>query len=80
WNAYSFLQLYAERPATWRTDSQDVLDRYILAKLAQTRDTMTEALDTCNIADACEELRLFVDALTNWYVRRSRARFWDGAD
>ncbi|ADG79236.1 Isoleucine--tRNA ligase OS=Tsukamurella paurometabola (strain ATCC 8368 / DSM / CCUG 35730 /CIP 100753 / JCM 10117 / KCTC 9821 / NBRC 16120 / NCIMB 702349/ NCTC 13040) OX=521096 GN=ileS PE=3 SV=1 [Tsukamurella paurometabola] len=80
WNAYSFLQLYAEKPATWRTDSEDVLDRYILAKLAQTRDAMTEALDTCNIADACEELRLFVDALTNWYVRRSRARFWDGAD
>ncbi|WP_249337380.1 isoleucine--tRNA ligase [Tsukamurella paurometabola] len=80
WNAYSFLQLYAEKPATWRTDSQDVLDRYILAKLAQTRDAMTEALDTCNIADACEELRLFVDALTNWYVRRSRARFWDGSD
>ncbi|RDH13004.1 isoleucine--tRNA ligase [Tsukamurella pulmonis] len=80
WNAYSFLQLYAERPATWRTDSEDVLDRYILAKLAQTRDAMTEALDTCNIADACEELRLFVDALTNWYVRRSRARFWDGSD
>jgi len=80
WNAYSFLQLYAEKPATWRTDSEDVLDRYILAKLAQTRDAMTEALDSCNIADACEELRLFVDALTNWYVRRSRARFWDGVD
>ncbi|BDH58041.1 isoleucine--tRNA ligase [Tsukamurella sp. PLM1] len=80
WNAYSFLQLYAEQPATWRTDSQDVLDRYILAKLAQTRDTMTEALETYNVADACEELRLFVDALTNWYVRRSRARFWDGSD
>ncbi len=80
WNAYSFLQLYAEKPAVWRTDSQDVLDRYILAKLAQTRDAMTEALETCNIADACEELRLFVDALTNWYVRRSRARFWDGSD
>ncbi len=80
WNAYSFLQLYAEKPATWRTDSQDVLDRYILAKLARTRDAMTEALDVYNIADACEELRQFVDALTNWYVRRSRARFWDGSD
>ncbi|WP_461166896.1 isoleucine--tRNA ligase [Tsukamurella serpentis] len=78
WNAYSFLQLYADRPATRRTDSTDVLDRYILAKLAQTRDAMTAALDTCSIADACEELRLFVDALTNWYVRRSRARFWGG--
>ena len=80
WNAYSFLQLYAERPATWRTDSQDVLDRYILAKLAVTRDEMTEALDTYDIAGACESFRVFCESLTNWYVRRSRARFWAGQD
>ncbi|MED5801585.1 isoleucine--tRNA ligase [Gordonia sp. Z-3] len=80
WNAYSFLQLYAERPATWRTDSTHVLDRYILAKLAVTRDTMTEALDTFDIAGACEAFREFVESLTNWYVRRSRARFWAGQD
>ena len=80
WNAYSFLQLYAERPATWRTDSQHVLDRYILAKLASTRDAMTEALDTYDIAGACESFREFVESLTNWYVRRSRARFWAGQD
>ncbi|MBN0971614.1 MULTISPECIES: isoleucine--tRNA ligase [unclassified Gordonia (in: high G+C Gram-positive bacteria)] len=80
WNAYSFLQLYAERPATWRTDSQHVLDRYILAKLATTRDTMTAALDTYDIAGACDAFREFVESLTNWYVRRSRARFWAGQD
>ncbi|MFC8313126.1 isoleucine--tRNA ligase [Gordonia sp. NPDC057258] len=80
WNAYSFLQLYAERPATWRTDSQRVLDRYILAKLATTRDTMTAALDTYDIAGACDAFREFVESLTNWYVRRSRARFWAGQD
>jgi isoleucyl-tRNA synthetase len=79
WNAYSFLGLYAEQPAQWRTDSTDVLDRYILAKLAQTRDAITVALDGYDVADACEELRLFVDALTNWYVRRSRSRFWAGS-
>ncbi|MFC7751938.1 isoleucine--tRNA ligase [Tsukamurella soli] len=78
WNAYSFFALYAEQPATWRTDSTDVLDRYILAKLAQTRDAITEALDRTDIADACDELRTFTDALTNWYVRRSRSRFWTG--
>ncbi|WP_067699142.1 isoleucine--tRNA ligase [Nocardia jejuensis] len=77
WNAWTFLQLYASRPGTWRTDSQNVLDRYILAKLAATRDVMTEALEVFDIATACEELRSFADALTNWYVRRSRSRFWE---
>ncbi|EGD55871.1 isoleucine--tRNA ligase [Gordonia neofelifaecis] len=80
WNAYSFLQLYADRQATWRTDSENVLDRYILAKLAQTRDEMTEALDVYDIAGACESFREFCESLTNWYVRRSRARFWAGQD
>ena len=80
WNAYSFLQLYAERPATWRTDSTLVLDRYSLAKLATTRETMTAALDVYDIAGACESLRGFVESLTNWYVRRSRSRFWAGQD
>ncbi|MFW0787096.1 isoleucine--tRNA ligase [Gordonia sp. CPCC 206044] len=80
WNAYSFLQLYAERPATWRTDSEHVLDRYILAKLASTRDLMTDALDVYDIAGACEAYREFVESLTNWYVRRSRSRFWAGQD
>ncbi|MEV0342337.1 isoleucine--tRNA ligase [Nocardia sp. NPDC050713] len=76
WNAWSFLQLYASKPGVWRTDSPHVLDRYILAKLAQTRDVMTDALEAYDIAGACEELRSFADALTNWYVRRSRSRFW----
>ncbi|NOP99783.1 MULTISPECIES: isoleucine--tRNA ligase [Mycolicibacterium] len=77
WNAYSFLALYAPKKGTWRTDSDNVLDRYILAKLAQLRDDLTEALDTCDISGACDELRQFTEALTNWYVRRSRSRFWE---
>ncbi|UGT54550.1 isoleucine--tRNA ligase [Nocardia asteroides] len=76
WNAWTFLQLYASKPGVWRTDSPHVLDRYILAKLAATRDVITEALETYDIAGACDELRSFADALTNWYVRRSRSRFW----
>ncbi|APE34104.1 isoleucine--tRNA ligase [Nocardia mangyaensis] len=84
WNAWTFLQLYASKPGVWRTDSPNVLDRYILAKLAVTRDVITEALETYDIAGAADELRSFADALTNWYVRRSRSRFWsedrDGVD
>ncbi|WP_071289724.1 isoleucine--tRNA ligase [Mycolicibacterium llatzerense] len=77
WNAYSFLALYAPKKGTWRTDSAHVLDRYILAKLADLRDTLTASLDACDISGACEQLRQFAEALTNWYVRRSRSRFWE---
>jgi isoleucyl-tRNA synthetase len=77
WNAYSFLALYAPKVGTWRTDSAHVLDRYILAKLAQLRDGLTTSLDACDISGACEQLRQFTEALTNWYVRRSRSRFWE---
>ncbi|MEV4129806.1 isoleucine--tRNA ligase [Nocardia sp. NPDC049707] len=77
WNAWTFLQLYASKSGVWRTDSPHVLDRYILAKLAATQDAMTAALEVYDIAGACDELRAFADALTNWYVRRSRSRFWD---
>ncbi|MCV7226805.1 isoleucine--tRNA ligase [Mycolicibacterium komossense] len=77
WNAYSFLSLYAPKVGVWRTDSAHVLDRYILAKLAVLRDDLTAALDICDISGACDQLRQFTEALTNWYVRRSRSRFWD---
>jgi len=77
WNAYSFLALYAPKVGTWRTDSAQVLDRYILAKLAQLRDDLTVEMDTYDISRACEQLRQFTEALTNWYVRRSRSRFWE---
>ena len=76
WNAYSFLALYAPTIGTWRTDSGHVLDRYILAKLAALRDDLTAAMDVCDISGACELVREFTEALTNWYVRRSRSRFW----
>jgi isoleucyl-tRNA synthetase len=77
WNAYSFLTLYAPVKGHWRTDSANVLDRYILAKLAELRNGLTAAMDICDISGACEQLRQFTEALTNWYVRRSRSRFWE---
>lgn len=77
WNAYTFLALYAPKKGTWRTDSRHVLDRYILAKLAALRDDLTESLEVCDISGACDQLRQFTEALTNWYVRRSRSRFWE---
>jgi isoleucyl-tRNA synthetase len=77
WNAYSFLALYAPKVGNWRTDSANVLDRYILAKLAELRADLTESMEVCDISGACEQLRQFTEALTNWYVRRSRSRFWE---
>ncbi|KAA1250580.1 isoleucine--tRNA ligase [Mycobacterium simiae] len=76
WNAYSFLALYASKAGAWRTDSTHVLDRYILAKLTVLRDDLSASMDVCDISGACEQVRQFTEALTNWYVRRSRSRFW----
>lgn len=78
WNAYSFLKLYSAKEATWSTDSEHVLDRYILAKLHDLVKGVRESLDHTDIASACDQVRWFCDALTNWYVRRSRERFWAG--
>lgn len=78
WNAYSFLKLYSATPARIATDSTNILDRYILAKLHNLVAGVTDALDDTDIARACDEVRWFCDVLTNWYVRRSRQRFWEG--
>lgn len=64
--------------AEWRTDSTDPLDRYILAKtgaLVREVEAHLEGLDTTSAAEA---LREYAEVLTNWYVRRSRDRFWEG--
>ena len=80
WNAYSFLQLYASEEARWSVDSDNVLDRYILAKTHDLVSNVDKALADTRIADACDEVRQYADILTNWYVRRSRDRFWAGQE
>jgi isoleucyl-tRNA synthetase len=79
WNSWYFFQLYANaagyEPAA-DTASGNVLDRYLLAKLRQFTETVQWQLDHFEVASACDEARSFVDVLTNWYIRRSRARFW----
>ncbi|EWT00079.1 isoleucine--tRNA ligase [Intrasporangium oryzae NRRL B-24470] len=85
WNAWSFFALYANTArggagydATRSTSSSDVLDRYLLAKLRDFVSDMREQLDAYEIAAACDTMRGFLDVLTNWYIRRSRDRFWGG--
>jgi isoleucyl-tRNA synthetase len=79
WNSWYFQSLYANAAGyepRWRTDSEDPLDRYLLAKLREYVDQLTTQLDALEIANACESTRSFMDVLTNWYIRRSRERFW----
>jgi isoleucyl-tRNA synthetase len=81
WNTWYFLSLYAGaagRSGATRTDSTHVLDRYVLARTAALVDELTAAMDVYDIAGACERVRDHAEALTNWYVRRSRDRFWAG--
>ena len=79
WNSWSFFGLYANLAgveARTVTDAEDPLDRYVLAKLGTWVRGMTGYLDRYEIAEACESTRSFLDVLTNWYIRRSRERFW----
>ena len=79
WNAYSFFCLYANADgvkAEHNTSSQHVLDRYILAKTRKLVESVTSSLDAYDLADACAQVEEFIDALNNWYIRRSRDRFW----
>jgi isoleucyl-tRNA synthetase len=81
WNSYYFFTLYANaagHTATLRTDSTDVLDRYLLAKTRQVIGDVTLHFDNLDSPLAANALRDFGDVLTNWYVRRSRGRFWSG--
>ena len=81
WNTWSFFALYANtegRRAVPSAASDHVLDRYILAKSHDLVESVTASMDVYDLSGACATIAAFLDALTNWYVRRSRARFWEG--
>ena len=84
WNAWSFLTLYANvaghhgRTRDAAESSPHVLDRYVLAKTRQLTLEMTALMDDYDLFGACAKVRSFTDVLTNWYIRRSRQRFWEG--
>ncbi|BBH66533.1 isoleucine--tRNA ligase [Actinoplanes sp. OR16] len=81
WNVWYFFSLYANASgyeARFRTDSEHLLDRYVLAKTRELVTDVQKQMDDYDISGAAGSVRSFLDALTNWYVRRSRDRFWDG--
>ncbi|ARC56467.1 Isoleucine--tRNA ligase [Frondihabitans sp. 762G35] len=84
WSTYYFFTLYAASADGYeprlRTDSDDVLDRYLLAKTGRMIDDVARDLERLDSPLATSTLRDFADVLTNWYVRRSRGRFWAGSD
>ncbi len=83
WNAFYFFCLYANAEgikATKTVGSKDVLDKYILSKLKVLTEEVKACMDAYDINQACALCSEFLDILNNWYIRRSRTRFWDGTD
>ena len=83
WSTWYFFSLYANADgitATRRTDSSDPLDRYILSKTGDLVREVAGHLGALDTTSASESLRAFAEVLTNWYVRRSRDRFWEGVN
>ena len=82
WNTYAFFVLYANidgfNPTEYKLnkDSLSVMDRWILSRLNSTVKTVDEQLGSYKITESTRALESFVDDLSNWYVRRSRERFW----
>ena len=82
WNVYSFFTTYAsvdqfhpnQVPDNWKPTSE--LDRWLLSELNSLISQVDRQLDGYNPTDAGRRIQDFVDRLSNWYVRRSRRRFW----
>jgi isoleucyl-tRNA synthetase len=87
WNTVSFQSLYA-RTAGWSYDAstvtpaaeRDVLDRWVLSLVNRLAGDVDDALENFDTQRAGRLIAECIDALSNWYVRRSRRRFWDGDD
>ena len=83
WNVYSFFLTYAiidgydpAGPAAPPPERRSELDRWVLSELAELIEGVRSALDGYRPDDAARRIEAFVDRLSNWYVRRSRRRFW----
>ncbi len=82
WNTYSFFVTYSNL-SDWalqpeNAEPQALLDRWLLSELNMLVRTVTDALESYDVLGATRPIAAFVDSLSNWYVRLSRRRFWDG--
>ncbi len=84
WNTYSFWVLYANAEELGPADFQEApepsedLDRWVLSRLQATVSAVREQMDDFDCTAAGREIAAFVEELSNWYVRLSRRRFWQG--
>lgn len=82
WNTYAFYVLYADidkfNPNEYKLeyDKLTVMDKWILSRLNSTVKAVDENLSSYKIPETAKAIQTFIDELSNWYVRRSRARFW----
>jgi len=81
WNAYSFFVTYAnvdgfEESVLSRPSGDNVLDRWIVSSLETLIADVTDAMDVYDLQRSVRPFVSFVEDLTNWYIRRSRRRFW----
>ncbi|MFH1583850.1 MAG: isoleucine--tRNA ligase [Actinomycetota bacterium] len=82
WNSYSFFVVYANidkfNPEKYslKFEERSVLDKWILSELNQTISTVDESLNNYDATRGGKEIEQFVNKLSNWYIRRSRRRFW----
>jgi isoleucyl-tRNA synthetase len=77
WNTYGFFVRYASLPDRV-PGAQNDLDRWVLSRLSATVETCIDRFDDYDTTSAGRAVAAFVEDLSNWYVRRSRRRFWDG--
>ncbi len=81
WNAFYFFTLYANAESYKAKEirvSEAAIDNYILSKLKRLSLVAKQGLETYDVALACNETAQFMEILNNWYIRRSRDRFWEG--
>ena len=81
WNAFYFFTLYAnaeEYKAKEISSSSEAIDNYILSKLKHLAEVVKSGIESYDVALATNELASFMEVLNNWYIRRTRDRFWEG--
>ena len=81
WNAFYFFTLYAnaeEYQAKEISHSSEAIDNYILSKLKHLRNVVKTGIESYDVAQATNETASFMEVLNNWYIRRTRDRFWEG--
>ena len=80
WNTYAFYILYADidgfDPTKYELKPTNIMDKWVLSRLHSLVRSVTDDLDHYRIIEPSRSLSQFVDELSNWYVRRSRDRFW----